>query len=261
MAELLDSSVRLDLSGRGLGRVEMGIAAQLLHNNSSLQVLKLSDNPIGQFGMETLADAVAHARPPLTEAHLGNLGIRSGQQVQRFLRALRHYRAPLRVLDLHGNCLLPPLGDEIADPQLWLQSTPETDDFNEWCDTTLAALAEGHKVVLVEKPFGVDEAECRAVMAAAEAVGAVAGSLAPLPRPEGVPVGKWRARRGGHLHARGGAVRVQRAYQRAIGRKQQQQQYSHHCAHGIRLRPSSSDAVINPMPPPPPPLSISAALP
>ena len=142
MAELLDSSVRLDLSGRGLGRVEMGIAAQLLHNNSSLQVLKLSDNPIGQFGMETLADAVAHARPPLTEAHLGNLGIRSGQQVQRFLRALRHYRAPLRVLDLHGNCLLPPLGDEIADPQLWLQSTPETDDFNEWCDTTLAALAE-----------------------------------------------------------------------------------------------------------------------
>jgi len=35
MAELLDSSVRLDLSGRGLGRVEMGIAAQLLHNNSS----------------------------------------------------------------------------------------------------------------------------------------------------------------------------------------------------------------------------------
>ena len=120
----------------------MGIAAQLLHNNSSLQVLKLSDNPIGQFGMETLADAVAHARPPLTEAHLGNLGIRSGQQVQRFLHALRNYRAPLRVLDLHGNCLLPPLGDEIADPQLWLQSTPETDDFNEWCDTTLAALTE-----------------------------------------------------------------------------------------------------------------------
>ena len=48
----------------------------------------------------------------------------------------------MRVLDLHGNCLLPPVGDEIADPQLWLQSTPETDDFNEWCDTTLAALAE-----------------------------------------------------------------------------------------------------------------------
>ena len=137
MAELLDSSVSLDLSAKGLGRVEMGIAAQLLHNNRSLQVLKLSDNPIGQFGMETLADAVAHAQPPLLEAHLGNLGIRSGQQVQRFLLALREYHAPLRVLDLHRNCLLPPMGEDITDPQIWLQSTPETDDFNEWYDTAL----------------------------------------------------------------------------------------------------------------------------
>ena len=142
MAELLHSQICLDLSGKGLGRVEMGIAAQLLHKNSSLQVLKLSDNPIGHFGMEALADAIAHAKPPLVEAHLGNLGIRSGQQIQRFLVALRSYRAPLRVLDLHRNCLLPPLGDDISDPQQWLASTPETDDFNEWCDTTLAALAE-----------------------------------------------------------------------------------------------------------------------
>ncbi len=52
MAELLNSTICLDLAGKGLGRDEMGIAAQLLHNNSSLQVLKLSDNPIGQFGME-----------------------------------------------------------------------------------------------------------------------------------------------------------------------------------------------------------------
>ena len=28
---------------------------------------------------------MAHAKPPLVEAHLGNLGIRSGQQIQRFL--------------------------------------------------------------------------------------------------------------------------------------------------------------------------------
>lgn len=40
------------------------------------------------------------------------------------------------------------------------------------CAHALAAVAAGHKVVLVEKPFGMDEAECRAVMAAAEAAGA-----------------------------------------------------------------------------------------
>ena len=142
MAELLNSTICLDLAGKGLGRVEMGIAAQLLHKNSLLQVLKLSDNPIGQFGMEALADAIMHSKPPLVEVHLGNLGIRSGQQIQRFLIALRSYRAPLRVLDLHRNCLLPPLGEDVVDPQAWLASTPETDDFNEWCDTTLAALAE-----------------------------------------------------------------------------------------------------------------------
>jgi hypothetical protein len=121
MSELLNSTICLDLAGKGLGRVEMGIAAQLLHKNSLLQVLKLSDNPIGQFGMEALADAVAHAQPPLVEAHLGNLGIRSGGQIQRFLVALRSYRAPLRVLDLHRNCLLPPLGEDIVDPQAWLR--------------------------------------------------------------------------------------------------------------------------------------------
>lgn len=40
------------------------------------------------------------------------------------------------------------------------------------CEHALAALAAGHKVVLVEKPFGMDEGECRAVVAAAEAAGA-----------------------------------------------------------------------------------------
>ena len=57
-------------------------------------------------------------RSSLVEAHLGNLGIRSGQQIQRFLVALRSYRAPLRVLDLHRNCLLPPMGEDMADPQV-----------------------------------------------------------------------------------------------------------------------------------------------
>ena len=86
---------------------------------------------------------VGAARPLRPRARARRDGHRRAAAAQQLvLRALRHYRAPLRVLDLHGNCLLPPVGDEIADPQLWLQSTPETDDFNEWCDTTLAALAE-----------------------------------------------------------------------------------------------------------------------
>ena len=64
MSELLNSTTVLDLAGKGLGRVEMGIAAQLLHRNASLQVLKLSDNPIGQFGMEALAFAPSSQCPP-----------------------------------------------------------------------------------------------------------------------------------------------------------------------------------------------------
>ena len=103
----------------------MEIAAQLLRGNTSLEVLELTDNPIGPLGVEAIADAFSESRPQLCEAHLGNLGLTSGSQMQRLLRDLRHSRAPLSVLDLHGNCLLPPLSDETCDPHAWLQSTPQ----------------------------------------------------------------------------------------------------------------------------------------
>ena len=105
MAELLHGSTSLDLEGKGLGRTEMGIAAQILRSNATLRTLKLTDNCMGRHGLLALADAVRHARPPLEEVLMGNLGIASCEEVYVFLRALREGRAPLRVLDLHGNPL------------------------------------------------------------------------------------------------------------------------------------------------------------
>ena len=40
------------------------------------------------------------------------------------------------------------------------------------CEHALAAIAAGHKVVLVEKPLGMDARECRAMAAAADAAAA-----------------------------------------------------------------------------------------
>jgi hypothetical protein len=41
MTELLHGSISLDLEGKGLGRTEMGIAAQILRSNGTLRTLKL----------------------------------------------------------------------------------------------------------------------------------------------------------------------------------------------------------------------------
>ena len=70
MAELLHSQICLDLSGKGLGRVEMGIAAQLLHKNSSLQVLT---TPRAHTGSARTAPSVCvcvhspHSQVPLSD--------------------------------------------------------------------------------------------------------------------------------------------------------------------------------------------------
>ena len=105
MTELLHGSISLDLEGKGLGRTEMGIAAQILRSNGTLRTLKLTDNCMGPHGLLALADAVRHARPPLEEVFMGNLGISSCEEIYVFLRALREGGAPLRVLDIHGNPL------------------------------------------------------------------------------------------------------------------------------------------------------------
>ena len=97
MRELLNGSVGLDLEGKGLGRTEMGIVAQvdrgdvprdaprdapemhprctrdvpssqILRKNSTLRSLKLTDNCMGKHGLLALSAAIAHARPPLEEA-------------------------------------------------------------------------------------------------------------------------------------------------------------------------------------------------
>ena len=109
MGELLNGSTSLDLEGKGLGRTEMAIAAQILRRNHTLRTLKISDNSMGRHGLMALTDALVHARPPLQEVHMGNLGITSGEEIRAFLRALRAGGAPLRVLDLHSNPLCSPL--------------------------------------------------------------------------------------------------------------------------------------------------------
>ena len=109
MAELLNGSTSLDLEGKGLGRTEMAIAAQILRRNHTLRTLKISDNSMGRHGLMALTDALVNARPPLQEVHMGNLGITSGEEIRAFLRALRAGGAPLRVLDLHSNPLCSPL--------------------------------------------------------------------------------------------------------------------------------------------------------
>ena len=67
MGELIHGSTSLDLEGKGLGRTEMGIAAQILRSNGTLRVLKLTDNCMGKHGLLALSAAIAHARPPLEE--------------------------------------------------------------------------------------------------------------------------------------------------------------------------------------------------
>lgn len=94
MSSLLNGSTSLDLAGKGLGRVEMAITAQLLRSNSSLQaplryrigtliperhaqphtcppvtaqVLNLSDNLMSRQPLEALTEAIMHGRPPLME--------------------------------------------------------------------------------------------------------------------------------------------------------------------------------------------------
>ena len=62
MSELLDGSTRLDLEGKGLGRVEVSIAAQILRSNTTLTSLKLTDHSMGRHGLLALTDAIAHAR-------------------------------------------------------------------------------------------------------------------------------------------------------------------------------------------------------
>jgi hypothetical protein len=104
-------------------------------------VLNLSDNLMSRQPMEALTEAIAQGRPPLAEVCMGNLGVRSGKQIQRFLQVLRSVDAPLRTLDLHGNCLLPSMGAGV-DPQAWLSSMPGDNDFRAWCNTALGALAE-----------------------------------------------------------------------------------------------------------------------
>ena len=86
MGELLNGSTSLDLEGKGLGRTEMGIVAQILRKNSTLKMLKLTDNCMGKHGLMALSQAIAHARPPLEEVLLGNLGINSGDEIFQFLR-------------------------------------------------------------------------------------------------------------------------------------------------------------------------------
>ena len=103
MSELLDGSTRLDLEGKGLGRVEVSIAAQILRSNTTLTSLKLTDNSMGRHGLLALTDAIAHARPPLREVLMGNLGISSGGEIFAFVQALREGGAPLKVLDVHSN--------------------------------------------------------------------------------------------------------------------------------------------------------------
>ena len=62
MAELLHGSTSLDLEGKGLGRTEMGIAAQILRSNGTLRTLKLTDNCMGRHGLLALAEAVRAIR-------------------------------------------------------------------------------------------------------------------------------------------------------------------------------------------------------
>ena len=87
----------------GLGRVEVSIAAQILRSNTTLTSLKLTDNSMGRHGLLALTDAIAHARPPLREVLMGNLGISSGGEIFAFVQALREGGAPLKVLDVHSN--------------------------------------------------------------------------------------------------------------------------------------------------------------
>ena len=61
MAELLNGSTSLDLEGKGLGRTEMAIAAQILRRNHTLRTLKISDNSMGRHGLMALTDALVHA--------------------------------------------------------------------------------------------------------------------------------------------------------------------------------------------------------
>ena len=89
MSSLLNGSTALDLSGKSLGRIEMGIAAQLLRSNSSLQLLNLSDNLMSRQPMEALTEALLQGRPPLVDVSMGNLGIRSGGQIHRFIKVRR----------------------------------------------------------------------------------------------------------------------------------------------------------------------------
>ena len=77
MAELLNGSTSLDLEGKGLGRTEMAIAAQILRRNHTLRTLKISDNSMGRHGLMALTDALVHARPPLQEVRMSDLGITS----------------------------------------------------------------------------------------------------------------------------------------------------------------------------------------
>ena len=86
----------------------MAIAAQILRRNHTLRTLKITDNSMGRHGLMALTDAIVHARPPLQEVHMGNLGITSGEEIRAFLRALRAGGAPLRVLDIHSNPLCSP---------------------------------------------------------------------------------------------------------------------------------------------------------
>ena len=86
----------------------MAIAAQILRRNHTLRSLKITDNSMGRHGLMALTDAIVHARPPLQEVHMGNLGITSGEEIRGFLRALRAGGAPLRGLDIHGNPLCSP---------------------------------------------------------------------------------------------------------------------------------------------------------
>ena len=44
---------------------------------------------MGRHGLLALADATRHARPPLTEVLMGNLGISSCEEIYAFLRAVR----------------------------------------------------------------------------------------------------------------------------------------------------------------------------
>ena len=61
---MLSSSTSLDLEGKGLGRTEMAIAAQLLRRNHTLRTLKFTDN---SMGLMALTEDIDHARQPLQD--------------------------------------------------------------------------------------------------------------------------------------------------------------------------------------------------